>query len=159
MQPRFGCWRKDSAAIFNNKGSFQLKLYFSKSLWYGDCVWSKMLTTLLAKSMKIDFMMNWFSTMGGGHSQLAAKNKSNAVQAGLYALKMMKVCHDVGDRVGIIRCGLYVVISLFLQGRADEGELILSFVDTFAKYNRIDYQSANLQHVYLVIDRKRKELP
>ena len=61
-----------------------------------EVLWSRRLMRLLADRHRSFHLMNWFSTMGGGYSQLAQQRHNQrtvlrARQAGTYALKMMKV--------------------------------------------------------------------
>jgi len=80
---------------------------------------------LVYEHLELEYMMSWFSTLGGAFSALGDYFNRSADIAGRISMQQLKLAFRLGDPNIVSRCLLYLSISLIQKHNFKASKLII----------------------------------
>ncbi|ELU01463.1 hypothetical protein CAPTEDRAFT_148849 [Capitella teleta] len=90
-----------------------------------DYAWDYRIRCIIEKTAVLDDAMNWLNTLGGGYSALGDYSDSHSESAARIALRQWKIASELGNDPIVVRCYLYMSLSLMQRGYLRTSKYIL----------------------------------
>lgn len=85
------------------------------------------------EAIEVDYMVSWLSTLGGAFSALGDYDVERACIAGKISVQQLKLAIRLGDPNIVVRCYLYLSISLMQRGYFKAAKTLIAEQYNFLK--------------------------